>query len=198
MKKCKIIVCIVTGIAVLLFSLGYARMQLKASLHTFAETKGNAMLSLAFQNELCGYLQDKGGEYLTIHYDANDGITAISIHSDKITLLASEMTVLLLELLNVYQNDSFGIPLGNLTGSILLSGKGPMIPLQPLCAGNIANQMCSTLQSAGINQTLHKVFVRFCVTIEYLAPVESYTDTITFDVTLAETLIVGDVPIYRD
>lgn len=198
MKKCKIMICITVSAVLLFFSLGYARTQLKEALQAFAGTKGNAMLSLAFQNELCAHLREREDEYLTIYHDANGGISAISIHSDKITLLASEMSVLLLDLLNTYQNESFGIPLGNLSGSVLLSGKGPLIPLQPLCAGNIANEMCSTLQSAGINQTLHKVFVRFVVTVEYLAPIESYTDTITLDVMLAETLIVGDVPIYRD
>ncbi len=198
MRKIKKVLVAVLAVYLAIAMIITVRVRLKSALQTFAETKGNAELTLALQNELYQHLREKKGEYLTVHYDATDRISAISIHSDSVTLLASEMTVLLLDLLKRYENQSFGIPLGNLTDFVLLSGKGPEIPLRPVATGNIASEMCSTLQSAGINQTLHKVSIRFVVAIRYLAPIENYADTITFDIVVAETLVVGDVPIYRD
>lgn len=198
MKKCKIVILLFLITCLVFSTTGFLHRQMINALGAFAETKGNASLSLALQNDLYQYLREKEDMYLTIHYDLSERITAISIHSDKVTLLASEMSIRLLSTLDSYESSAFGIPIGNLTGSVLLSGKGPSISVRPIAIGNIGYEMQSSLQSAGINQTLHKVSIHFVLSVRYLTPIDAYSDTLSFDIVLAETLVVGDVPIYRD
>lgn len=175
-----------------------ARIRLKSALQLFAETNGNAKLTQTLQNAMYQQIHGRHGEYLTLHYDSTERISAISVHSEAISVLASELTLTLLDTLENFDDPTFGIPIGNLTDSVLLSGKGPRIPLRPIALGHIANEIQSQLESAGINQTLHRILIRFTVAIRYLAPIENITDTVTIDLVVAETLVVGDVPIYRD
>ncbi len=184
----------------LLAGIGFSfSARLKKAMITFAQTEGNATLSLTLQNALYHRLSEQENEYVTVVKDASDRVTAIQIHAVALSLLASELTVQLLAELRDFENGTFGIPLGNLSGMALLSGRGPLIPVKPVSAGNAASEIKSTLESAGINQTLHRVQLHFVVTVKYLAPLEAYTDTIYIDLTIAETLVVGEVPIlYRD
>ena len=106
--------------------------------------------------------------------------------------------MVLLEELKEYKSDGFGIPLGNLTSVAYFSGKGPVIPVTAVTLGTVANRVETELTSTGINQTLHRVTIRYAVTIRYLSPLREYVDTLNLEVLIAETLVVGDVPIYKD
>ncbi len=174
--------------------MGFTR-RLETAMKIFAQSSGSAMLSLALQQALYDEISKRTEEYVAVEQDTSGRITAVRVHSDALSLLASELTIVLLETLQDYRSDSFGVPLGNLTGSALLSGRGPVIPVRPVSTGNVASELRSTLESAGINQTLHRVALHFTVTVNYLAPLESYMDTLSFDVLIAETLVVGEVPI---
>lgn len=195
MKKYRRLFLLFLIAALLLYGCTVFSRRLEQAMKIFAQTTGNAMLSLTLQNALYQEIRDKAGTYVTVERDASGRVTAIQIHSTELSLLASELTVRMLAELRDYQNDSFGVPLGNLTSTALLSGRGPLIHVRPVSTGNIASELKSTMDSAGINQTLHRVFLHFSVTVNYLAPLESYMDTITFDLLIAETLIVGEVPI---
>lgn len=194
-KKYRRLFLLFLTVALLLYSCSVFSKRLEQAMKTFVQTNGNAMLSLTLQEALYQEIRDKAEEYVAVERDASGRVTAIQIHSTELSLLASQLTVRMLEVLRDYRNDSFGIPIGNLTSTALLSGRGPLIHVRPVSAGNIANELKSTLDSAGINQTLHRVFLHFSVTVNYLAPLESCMDTISFDLLIAETLIVGEVPI---
>ncbi len=199
MKKCKRIIFLVLLVSLLIAGGITFSARLKESMSIFAQSKGNTMLSLEFQNALYQHLSENPEEYVTVVRDASDRVTAIQIHSVSLSLLSSELSVRLLEVLRNYESAEFGIPLGNLTSTALLSGKGPLIHVKPVSAGNIASELQSHLESAGINQTLHRVVLHFIVAVNYLSPLEAYTDTISFDIVIAETLVVGEVPIlYRE
>ena len=194
-KKFKRLLLLFLLLAMLLYSISIFSVRLEEAMKIFAQTTGNTMLSLTLQNALYQQIREREEEYVTVERDASGRVTAIRIHSTELSLLASELTVTMLAELRDYQNDTFGIPLGNLTSNALLSGRGPLIRVRPVSAGNIANELKSTMESAGINQTLHRVSLHFSVTVNYLAPLESCMDTISFDLLIAETLIVGEVPI---
>lgn len=195
MKKYKRFLLLFLLLALLIYGCSVFTARLEQAMKIFAQTTGNAMLSLALQNALYQQIQDRAEEYVTVERDASARVTAIRIHSTALSLLASALTVRLLEELRNYQSDTFGIPLGNLTSTALLSGRGPLIHVQPVSTGNVASELKSTMESAGINQTLHRVALHFSVTVNYLAPLESCMDTISFEILIAETLIVGEVPI---
>lgn len=52
----------------------------------------------------------------------------------------------------------------------------------------------SEFSSAGINQTLHRIYLQIKCNVVILTPFSSVDESITSQVLLAEAVIVGDVP----
>ena len=88
-----------------------------------------------------------------------------------------------------------GVPLGTLLGSELLHGRGPNIPVRLSLSGNVTADFESTFESAGINQTKHRICLRVHASIySFLPPAYNGTTEITTDIPVAETVIIGEVP----
>ncbi len=179
-------------------SICYMLSNLDGEMKIFAETKGKASLSLALRNAMYADVAGDEGRYVEVAKDSTNRITAIHIHSIPLSLLTSRLTMVLLEELEQYESDGFGIPLGNLTSVAFLSGRGPVIPVKVVTMGTVASEVNTELTSTGVNQTLHRVTIRFAVTVRYLSPLQEHVDTLYFDLLIAETLVVGEVPIYKD
>lgn len=88
-----------------------------------------------------------------------------------------------------------GVPLGTLLGGELLHGRGPNIPVRLSLSGNVTADFESTFESAGINQTKHRICLRVHASIySFLPPAYNGTTEITTDIPVAETVIIGEVP----
>ena len=86
------------------------------------------------------------------------------------------------------------IPLGTVLGIPLFAGKGPKLTLRFTPAGAVQSSFESAFADAGINQTIHKITLRLTATVRIILPGESHTVTISSVATIAESIIVGDVP----
>jgi len=87
-----------------------------------------------------------------------------------------------------------GIPLGNLMGSTLLSGKGPSIPVQLVMLSSSVAGFRSELTSAGINQTRHQILLDLNVAVSLLMPWRTVGTEVNTEILVSETVIVGKVP----
>ena len=172
---------------------GYVNLENAAK--QFARSYGSSYLSMELQKTLYAFLEKKQGRYTEINFDPSGKVTALSVDNTAVNLLVSELTGIVVETLSSFSSPEFGIPLGNVFSDVLLSGRGPSIPVKPVLAGNAATKIDTVLQSVGINQSLHRVSVTFDIPVMYLAPFETVTDSLRFELVLSETLIVGDVPL---
>ena len=86
------------------------------------------------------------------------------------------------------------IPVGSLTGSVLLAGRGPCISVRMESVGSSSASFENEFTSAGINQTKHLIVLNIDVVVSILLPGFSTATTISNAVTVAETVIVGSVP----
>ena len=86
------------------------------------------------------------------------------------------------------------IPLGNLTGSSLLLGRGPEIVVQMIMLTSPHIQFRSELSAAGINQTEHRLLLDVVVDIDLLVPWGTVSTQAVTEVLIAQTVIVGRVP----
>ena len=86
------------------------------------------------------------------------------------------------------------VPLGTLLGWQIFAGRGPAIRFQVVPASFVESNITSTLESAGINQTQHKILMEF--TVEMSAIIPGYTTSVQVNtqVSIADTLIIGAVP----
>ena len=76
----------------------------------------------------------------------------------------------------------------------ILSGRGPAIPVRILSIRNSDATFVSHFSQAGINQTLHRMNMEVSIDIAVLVLGETNGFTMTSEVVVAETVIVGDVP----
>ena len=92
------------------------------------------------------------------------------------------------------KNIQVEIPLGNLTGSSLLLGKGPDVVVHMIMLTSPHVQFRCELDAAGINQTEHRLLLDVIVDIDVLVPWGNLSTQAVTEVLIAQTVIVGSVP----
>ncbi len=137
-----------------------------------------------------------------IHYDRIvyfekdlDGkITALKTNMSEVNRLKTDILNIINDEILALDTWDIGIPLGSLFLPELFSGKGPAIPVHILSIRNSDAVFHSAFFQAGINQTLHKVTMEVSVDVAVLVLGQTSSFTITSEVVVAETVIVGAVP----
>ena len=90
---------------------------------------------------------------------------------------------------------SVSIPSGSLTGISYLSGRGIPIRVRAYMSSGISSDVRTLVDSAGFNQSLYRVILEVSVTAEIIMPGGNDSVTVTSEATLAERVIIGDVPL---
>ena len=90
--------------------------------------------------------------------------------------------------------DDLGIPLGSLFLPEIMSGRGPSIPVHIISIRNSDASFQSHFTEAGINQTLQQLTMDVLVDVSILVLGRSESFTVSSQVVVAETIIVGQVP----
>lgn len=130
----------------------------------------------------------------TITKDSNGYITMISANIIAINEIISDIPIKIQDELNKSDNSKLKIPLGSFTSSKLLSGVGPNIEIKINTIGNLDTDLRSEFISAGINQTVHKIYLQIDCNVIVLTPFDTIEQRISNQVLLAEAVIVGTTP----
>ena len=85
---------------------------------------------------------------------------------------------------------------GNFTGNDFFSGIGPNVKLRVMPAGTVMTEFKTEFISAGINQTRHRVYISVVCHMRVVAPFASDDVVVDNSVTVAETILIGEVPEY--
>lgn len=133
-------------------------------------------------------------DLMTIYRDSNDNITMIKANVIPINKIISDVAVKIQNALNEEGSQDLYVRLGGFTGTKILSGSGPKIPIKISTVGNVITDFRSEFSSAGINQTLHRVYLQVDCTVSIVTPYDSIQETISNHVILIENVIVGTVP----
>ena len=71
---------------------------------------------------------------------------------------------------------------------------GPDIEMKMLIDGSVETDLKSEFKEAGINQTLHRIYLEVRCNVNILTPYDVVNETIVNQVLLIEGLIVGNIP----
>ena len=126
--------------------------------------------------------------------DLDGRITALKTNMSEVNRLKTDILNIINDEILALDTSDIGIPLGSLFLPELLSGKGPAIPVHILSIRNSDANFASAFSQAGINQTLHQLTMFVSVDVAVLVLGQTSSFTITSEVVVAETVIVGDVP----
>ena len=108
--------------------------------------------------------------------------------------IVSDIAIEIQEELNKLQDEEVKIPIGALTGISYFAGSGPNIRMEIISAGDIVTDIRTEFKSAGINQTIYRIYLSIDCNISILTSYKSIDKRITNQVLLVETVVVGDVP----
>lgn len=79
-------------------------------------------------------------------------------------------------------------------GSKFFSGLGPDIQIKMMTDGTVETELKSEFKDAGINQTLHRIYLEVRCKVSILTPYDTIEETIKNQVLLAEGVIIGNIP----
>ena len=126
--------------------------------------------------------------------DLDGRITALKTNMTEVNRLKTDILNIINDEILALDTSDIGIPLGSLFFPEVLSGKGPVIPVHILSIRNSDANFVSHFSQAGINQTLHRLNMEVSIDVAVLVLGQTSSFTMTSEVVVAETVIVGDVP----
>ena len=133
-------------------------------------------------------------DFIRINYDNGGNVKSVETDTVKVNEIQNQIMTSVNEALSDNSKASADVPLGSLFGNTFLYGKGPDITLKFTQNGSVSVRLMSKFESAGINQTIHQIYVHVETEIYTVSPFKTEPEKFEFDYLLAETIIVGDIP----
>ena len=134
------------------------------------------------------------GRLVSFDKDSDGRVTALRSNMAEFNRLQSAVLADVLQRLSEVSTRELAIPLGSLTGSPLLAGRGPLLHIKMQSVGSSSAHFENAFASAGINQTRHEIRLVVDVYVSVLLPGFSTVTKVTNRCAVAETVIVGSVP----
>jgi len=193
----KILRFLIILLALAMIFLIWFRVKYGDSVRMLAETQVRNTTSDLINDAIDRQIETGNIQYDRMVYfekDLDGRITALKTNMSEVNRLKTDILNLINDDILALSTDDLGIPLGNLILPEIMSGKGPEIPVQILSIRNSDASFSSNFSEAGINQTLQQMNMHVSVDVSVLVLGRSNSFTISSQVVVAETIIVGDVP----
>lgn len=175
----------------------YLSSRLEPLIETIAVSKAVNLISLAVNEETddsLGEHQLTYQDFVNVETGSSGQVTSLSFRTAESTRFKRLVIERLIGRLEDIDPNLLSVPLGNLTGILIFSGVGPSVRVRVQSIGDVTAEYRNEFSSAGVNQTRHSVFLDLSVTIHLLIPGNIIPVTVTEQVCVAETVIVGQVP----
>lgn len=133
-------------------------------------------------------------DFAAVLYDEYGKAVSVEAITYNINKVQSELSLKINNKLMSSGESAAEIPIGSLTNTYLLAGKGPSLKLRICPVQEAEVQLTSSFESAGINQTRHRISVLVTANINSSIPLYSFETQTSFEFLLAENIIVGELP----
>lgn len=135
-------------------------------------------------------------DLINIEKDENGNINMLKADTIKLNDLATEVSIKSQE--DIKEIGSIGVkmPIGYITKNNVMSYWGPSITVKMEPIGRVEVDYESIFESAGINQTRHKIFVNVKTDLKIILPLQYKEVQVVNKIPVSDTVIVGKVPEY--
>jgi len=175
----------------------YFRYKYYEPIQTLSQTQIRNTTSDLINDSIAKQIDSGNIQYDRIVYfekDLNGRITALKTNIGEVNRLKTDTLNMINDEILALDTTDLGVPLGSLFLPEFLSGRGPQIAVQILSIRNSDAAFTSNFTQAGINQTLHQLNMHVSVDVSVLVLGKATEFTVSSQVVVAETIIVGDVP----
>lgn len=184
-------------LVILLFLYTLFRYKYNDAICGLAETQVRNATSDLINDAIDRQIENENIQYDRIVYfekDLNGRITALKTNMSEVNRLKTDILNLINDEILALDTSELGIPFGSLIFPEILSGRGPIIPVSIISIRNSDASFNSSFTEAGINQTLQQLNMVVSVDVAVLVLGKTNYFTVTSQVVVAETIIVGQVP----
>ncbi len=136
----------------------------------------------------------KYDEIIKVEKDNEGKIVLIQSDSAKLNKIAAEMADECNKDLDKMSDETIPVPIGWITEKSLLYNVGPKVYVKVQPVGNITISYDSRFESAGINQSRHKIYLKVKAKVKMKMPLMSKDIEINTEVPVSDTVIVGEIP----
>ena len=183
--------------AVFAITITISAARAKPIIELLARSEAREFVKKAINDAVAGEMKsgDLRYENLVVFEKNTEGnITALVTNTVLVNVLQTKLSEgVRANVLNVLDTN-MRIPAGSVLGGVLLSGRGPGIPVRIQSITNVKSEFINEFSAAGINQTLHKISLCITADIDIIVPGNYFKTDVTTTVAIAETIIVGGVP----
>lgn len=168
-----------------------------ATVYEIAEVRAVQMATETINNAVRSKMAEENARYqdlVEIHKDSAGRIVLIQANAVRLNKIAAETTLAAQAALVRLQEETFSIPLGQVTGIYYLSTLGPGIKVGIVPMGTVRVEVKDSFEQAGINQTRHSIYLNYDTEVRIVVPLRSGRASVATQVPVAENIIVGEVP----
>ncbi len=187
-------------IILLIFSIGiFVLFEFKARdlVYNTVDNELEIIAQTSMDNAVIEVLEDIVTDYddlIIAQSSENSQITSLKTDSKKINMLKAELSNAITENIRQGKRVSVSVPVGAFTGLVLLSSIGPEMPVKLRMDGSCTTTIESEFTSAGINQTVHHIYLYVEADVSLTCPIIAHETTIISKYELCQTVIVGSTP----
>ena len=188
--KPAIILAIVAGL-----SLIYYFVRIAPVLTTVVQETVKMQVSQAIDDMTDSELHNVKYEDLVItRYNDEGYVSLLQVNSVNVDLFARKVTALIRTEMAKFEDEGVSIPIGTLSGIPFISGIGPNVELNLMNLGIVDADFISEFVAAGLNQTIHRLYMRIIVNMTIVLPGYTLAFDNSSQVIICESVIAGEVP----
>ena len=134
------------------------------------------------------------GDIVNVVKDSDQNVSYIEANSVRINLLSKTVNKEVVSNYVTFSKKPIKIAIGSFSGISIFAGFGPSIAFSVNPYGESNSFFTSSFESAGINQTHHKLYLVAELKVYVVLPFKKLEIKSSADVLLCETLIIGKIP----
>jgi sporulation protein YunB len=166
-----------------------------------SEAQIRAMSIKAVNNAISSVMQTENvyNNLVTIQEDDEGNISLIQANTLEINKLTNDLMIQTQAQIETMGEEGVSVPIGSFSGLPVLNGIGPNVKLKLFPVGNVECGLINEFNTAGINQTNHRIYVDLQTRISLVLPLETQIITTAVQLLITESIIIGEVPeVYLD
>ena len=185
---------IFTGVIALVWV--YVAFNVNPVLKKVAEEEVRSLTTLAVNAAAGDILASTAGyaDIITVSKDNEGNINMVEANTPLINSIARKTVIASQEKISQIGERGIEVPIGSLSGITFLSGMGPEIRIKVIPVGAVEMSFTSEFESAGINQTKHKILMTIVSNVSVVMPDSNKRVATSTEVLLCESVIIGKIP----
>ena len=175
----------------------FIEMKAPSIIYAMAEDKAKSIAIQAINNSVSEVIDGKDDIYKELvdyRYDDEGNIISVNTNINLTNTVEGLILDSIAERIDKASRCAVKIPAGTLTGSDILTGRGPPVTFYINLSGNAKSSIENLFESTGINQTRHQIQIRFEIDMSIVMSGKHSGVTVENTVVIGETIIVGKIP----